>query len=46
MKALQPLLEIADLHANRILIAIEHIQKNIPVSANKIYHLTDEELSF
>lgn len=38
MKALQPLLDIADLHANRILIAIDHIKTKIPV--------TPEELSF
>ncbi|HEV2524666.1 MAG TPA: hypothetical protein VGU44_06000 [Gammaproteobacteria bacterium] len=46
MKALQPLLEIADLHANRILIAIDHIKTKIPVTATKINHLTPEELSF
>lgn len=46
MKALAPLLEIADLHANRILIAIEHIKAKIPVTAKKIHHLTAEELSF
>ncbi|MBP9764034.1 MAG: hypothetical protein KBD03_01805 [Gammaproteobacteria bacterium] len=46
MKALQPLLEIADLHANRILIAIDYIKTKTPVTAQKINHLTPEELSF
>lgn len=46
MKALQPLLEIADLHANRILIAIDYIKTKTPVIAQKINHLTPEELSF
>ncbi|HXH55415.1 MAG TPA: hypothetical protein VNK03_06730 [Gammaproteobacteria bacterium] len=46
MKALQPLLEIADLHANRILIAIDHIKTKIPVTAKRINHLMPEELSF
>jgi len=45
MKALQPLLEIADLHANRILIAIDYIKTKTPVTAQKINHLTPEELS-
>ena len=46
MKALQPLLEIADLHANRILIAIDYIKTKTPVTAQKINHLTPEEFSF
>lgn len=46
MKALQPLLDIADLHASRILIAIDHIKGKIPVTAEKINHLTHQELSF
>lgn len=46
MKALKPLLEIADLHANRISIAIDHIKTKIPVTAHTITHLTPEELSF
>ena len=46
MKALEPLLDIADLHANRILIAIDYIKTKIPVTAQKINHLTPEELSF
>lgn len=46
MKEIQPLLDIADLHANKILIAIEHIGNKIPVPAEKIYNLIPEELSF
>ena len=46
MKSLQPILEIADLHANRILIAMDYIKTRIPVTADKINHLTPEELSF
>lgn len=46
MKALQPLLEIADLHASRILIATNNIKNKIPITAEKINHLTHEELSF
>lgn len=46
MKALQPLLEIADLHANRISIAMDHIKTKIPVTAEKINHLSHEEVSF
>lgn len=46
MKAIQPLLDIADLHANRILFAIEYLKDKIPVSAEKMNHLTGEELLF
>lgn len=46
MKALKPLLEIADLHENRILIATNYIKDKIPLTAEKINHLTHEELSF
>lgn len=46
MKDLQPLLQIADLHANRILIAIEYIKNKIPMTAETISHLIPEELSF
>jgi hypothetical protein len=46
MKALLPLLEIADLHANRISIATDYIKTKVPVTAQKIKQLTNEELSF
>lgn len=46
MKALKPILEISDLHANRISIAMDYIKSKIPVTAEKINHLTPEELSF
>lgn len=46
MKSLKPLIEIADLHANRIRIAVDNIKDKVPVSADQITHLTNEELSF
>lgn len=46
MKALLPLLEIANIHSDRMSIAIDHIKNKIPVTADKINHLTHEELSF
>jgi hypothetical protein len=46
MKALLPLIEIADIHADRISIAMDYLKNKIPVTAEKINHLTHEELSF
>jgi flagellar motor switch protein FliG len=46
MKSLAPLIEIADLHANRMLIAIEHLKNKIPVSADEINHLPNDELPY
>jgi len=46
MKALQPLLDIADLHANRISMAIERIKITMPITAEKINSLSPEESSF
>lgn len=46
MKALQPLIEIAELHSSRITIAIDYIQNKMPMTGEKINHLTNEELSF
>lgn len=44
MKALQPSLEIAELHANRISLPVDRIKNKIPVTAETINHLTPQEL--
>lgn len=46
MKAIQPILDIADIHANRMMIAIDYIKTRVPVTAEKINSLVPEELSF
>lgn len=46
MKDLQAILDIADLHASRINMAVDYIQTKVPVTPEKITHLSPEELSF
>lgn len=46
MKAFNPLIEIADRHANRMMIAIDRIKNSIPISGDDIENLTGEELAY
>lgn len=46
LSVFKSVLKVADVHAARLNMAMEHIKKLQPLTTEKLEHLTDEELSF
>ncbi len=46
MKSLDSIIKIAEIHAKRLRFAMNHLKEKIPVTANDIDNISDEDLPF